>query len=403
MTLATRERLFTVDFAIALVVTLIYFTAVGILQPELPRYVVGPLDGNGVAIGATMATFLVTACIFRSVAGTISIKYGNKIAVAVGSGIAAISILGYGAGGLGGLLVARAVTGIGEAIMYVGIAALILDLAPVDRAAEATSYFTVGLFGGFAVGAVVGEAISGNHGYTAVWIAAAVLCAVASLLIATVRAKHVVVVAPPEELVVRTRSQASLRRILQPDAIGPGVLFAVSMIGYSGFVSYLPLYVERVGMTSAGPVFAESAVIIIILRVAGAKVPAALGALRCSLASFVLQAGGWIMAGEWTTRTGLFAGVALASMGISLLYPALFTASVDRAPAAERGYAIGTFTMLCDVAVGLGAVVLGGVVTLSDGNEQRAFQAAFVVNLLCFVLLAVRRELVATTTRKARS
>jgi MFS family permease len=192
-----------------------------------------------------------------------------------------------------------------------------------------------------------------------------------------------------------------VRRILQPDAIGPGSLFAISMIGYSGFMAYLPLYVARVGMSSAGPVFAESAVIIVVLRIAGAKVPAALGALRCSVASFALQAAGWILVAQWATQAGLYTGAAVAAVGISLLYPALFTASVDRAPAVERGYAIGTFTMLCDVAVGLGAVVVGAVVTLSSGNEQRAFQAAFVVNVVCLALVAVRRDLVATPDRGA--
>jgi hypothetical protein len=46
-----RARLVTRDFVTALLVTLSYFTTVGILQPEIPRHVVGPLQGNGVAIG----------------------------------------------------------------------------------------------------------------------------------------------------------------------------------------------------------------------------------------------------------------------------------------------------------------------------------------------------------------
>jgi hypothetical protein len=46
-------------------------------------------------------------------------------------------------------------------------------------------------------------------------------------------------------------------------------------------------------------------------------------------------------------------------------------------------------------------VTTGAVVTLSGGNTQRAFQAAFVVDVVCFALLAVRRDLVATTERRA--
>jgi MFS family permease len=284
--------------------------------------------------------------------------------------------------------------------MYVGISALILDLAPADRASEATSYFTVGLFGGFALGPIVGETVRAHASYTMVWVTAAAFCVAAALLTRTIRHRHAVVPAVSADHRVASRAPGSARRILQRDAIGPAVLFAISMIGYFGFTAYLPLYVERVGLSTAGPVFAEAAVIIIVVRLVGARVPSVLGALRCSLASFALQAAGWMLIAEWATRTGLFLGVAIAAVGISLLYPALFTVSVDRAPAAERGYAIGTFTMLNDIAVGLGAVLLGTVVTLSGGNAQRAFQAAFVVNVVCFALLAIRRDLVATTTRR---
>jgi MFS family permease len=392
-----RARLLNANFVRALVVTFCYFMCIGMLQPELPRYIVGPLAGNGLAIGAAMTTFLFTACALRSVAGSVTMKYGNKRIIIVGCAIVALSILGYGQGGLPGLLAARAITGAGEALVYVGISALILDLAPANRAAEATSYFTVGLFGGLAVGPIVGEFLRQHLSYASVWIFAASCAAAAALATCTVHEAHSVPVRAKTVKLAAPRWRGSMRRVVQPDAIGPAILFAVSMIGYAGFNAFVPLYVGRVGMTSAGPVFALAAVVIIVLRLIGARIPTALGALRCSLASFALQGSGWLIVAEWTTRTGLFVGTGIAAVGVSLLYPALFTAAVNRAPRSERGFAIGTFTMLSDLAVGLGAVVLGGVVTFSGGNEQHAFEAACLVNVVCFVLLAVRRDLVAST------
>src|SRR5262249_32257918 len=163
-----------------------------------------------------------------------------------------------GGGGLAGLLVARAITGAGEALMYVGISALILDLAPPNRGAEATSYFTVGLFTGFALGPIVGEAVRERGSYVTVWMTAALRCVGAVLLTATIRHRHAAVRPVGPDNGVASRSRISMRRILQPDAIGPATLFAISMIGYFGFTVYLPLYVDRVGLTSAGPVFAEA-------------------------------------------------------------------------------------------------------------------------------------------------
>ena len=64
--------------------------------------------------------------------------------------------------------------------------------------------------------------------------------------------------------------------------------------------------------------------------------------------------------------------VALA-IGMSLLFPALFSATVAAVPESERGQAVGTFSLSFDLASGLGPAVLGVVVALAD------YRAAFVV------------------------
>jgi predicted MFS family arabinose efflux permease len=99
----------------------------------------------------------------------------------------------------------------------------------------------------------------------------------------------------------------------------------------------------------------------------------------------VLQSIGLMVMCAWNTATGLYVSTFVYSMGVSLLYPSLFPLVVDNAPDSERSQAIATFTLFFDVSQGLGAFVLGIVVTLS--SERWAFGAAGVLSLIGLGLL----------------
>src|SRR3954454_4010542 len=167
-------RMLTEAFALTLLTVFAYFVCLGILQPELPHYVSGELGGNGTAVGLAFGMYTVTACMFRPLAGRMASERGSRIVIVVGTLVVGVSILLYGvAKQLGVLLLFRALTGVGEAGAYVGLAKMTYDLAPEGRREEATSFFTVGLFGGFALGPLAGEALRHAYGFDAVWVAAA--------------------------------------------------------------------------------------------------------------------------------------------------------------------------------------------------------------------------------------
>ena len=64
-------------------------------------------------------------------------------------------------------------------------------------------------------------------------------------------------------------------------------------------------------------------------------------------------------------------------VGMSLLFPALFSAAMAGVPDDQRSHAVGTFSLFFDLANGLGAPVLGLVVALT--SYQGAFAAAALV------------------------
>jgi MFS family permease len=379
--------LFTRAFVTTLLAMFAYSICQGILQPELPHYVADRLHGNGLQVGVVVGAFTVTAITLRSAAGRLADRRGSRLVIRLGLVVATLSILLYNlADTLPQLVGCRLLTGVGEAAAYVGLAKLAYDLAPSDRKAEATSYFTVAVFGGFAIGPILGESLRRSHGFHAVWIVASAF-AFASLVIGIWLEDAPVspqpAASPAEEAVRRPWRKTFIQR----DAAGPATILLLAMIGYSALTTFVPLYVTHLGLPSAGPVLAETAVIILLVRLFGAKLPDRVSPLRSATASLALQAVGWGMLAGWHSSAGLYLGDVFIALGVSLLYPSLFTVAVHRAPASEQGNAVATFTMAFDLANGVGALLLGAVVTIS-GHEPAAFAAASIFNVAGLALIA---------------
>jgi MFS family permease len=374
-------RLLDKTFVVVTLAGFAYFLALGIIQPVLPNYVESELGGGGVAIGSAVGAFALTAALGRPLAGRIGDRWGRRVLSVGGAAVAGTSILLYGADRhLFTLIGLRLVTGIGEAAAFVGLATAIQDLAPDDRRGEAASYFSVAVFGGLGVGAPLGEAVYHNDGPVPVWVLAAAACAVTCILAFWV---------PPQPASAQPRP-AGRRRILQRDAIRPGIVLALAMTGYAAFATFVPVYVHDIGMADAGGVLALYAFVILAVRIFGGRLPDRLGAVRVAMTSLTVLATGLVCMAVFASPAGLYVATLVFTLGQSLVYPSLLPLAIGPAPPVERTHAMATFTLFFDVSQGVGAVVLGAVVALS--GERAAFLVAAAV-VASGVLLLRRRGL----------
>lgn len=383
------QRLVSPAFALITGSALAYFIAIGVQIPVLPKYIEDELGGNGFEVGLGVGAFAVSAAVLRPAVGRLGDRRGRRILIVGGGAVAALSVLGYlVATTLPVLIAMRLLTGVGEAAVFVGAATAVQDLAPPTRRGEAASYFSVAVYGGLALGPLLGDLLRQGPGYGAVWIVSASMCVV-SLLLATLMP---VSRPPASDLPV------GKPRLFHPAAVRPGVILALSATGYAGFSAFVPLYVDDIGVDGTGVVFAEYAFAILFVRIFFARLPDKLGSIRGASLALTFQALGFVVLTAVATPAGLYTGTFVYSMGASMLYPALFPLVVDNAPENERSQSIATFTLFFDVSQGAGAFVLGIFVTL--GNERWAFGAAAALAALGLVLLRAerRRESVASAT-----
>src|SRR5439155_7684145 len=104
--------------------------------------------------------------------GRIGDRLGRKVLMVGGPLLVGLSVASYhvAAGGLGTLVAARLIGGLGEAGAFVGAGTMITDLSPEHRRGEALSYWSVAIYGGLAVGPTLGEEALGDDGnFGRVW------------------------------------------------------------------------------------------------------------------------------------------------------------------------------------------------------------------------------------------
>jgi MFS family permease len=406
------SRLITPTFLGVMAAAFAFFMYVGVLVPIIPTFVEDEMRGGELGIGLAIASFAGAAIVVRPLIGRLIERYGRR-AVMVGGGLLAAAagvMYGY-VDSLPLLLVLRAVSGVGEAALFVGAATLVADLSPHHRRAEGASYFSVAVYAGIGIGPVIGEAVLDSHGLRPAFTIAAGFAAVAAAVSLTLPARVTPggptgdVVPPaggPDGTIVIDIDPSRRSPFVHRAALGPGVLLAIGMAAFAVFPAFLPDYARSLGLSGSGGLFAVYSAVCLVLRVVGAKLPERLGPRTSVTFAFCLLGIALALLAAVAEQWALWTAAVLIGTGVAFMYPSLMALTVARAPDHERPRAISSFTMFFEVGTGLGGLALGA---LADSFGKRSAFATAVA--LCGVGLWVLwtrvlpREAHATAVRPA--
>jgi MFS family permease len=367
------------SFAAVFAVTFCGLLAVGSVLPVLPRYIHGPLGHGDLAVGVVIGAYAVTGLLMRPVAGRLADTRGRKPTVLVGTVLVALSGLIYlPSVGLAGLIFARLLLGAGEGAVYTAGSAWIVDLAPPERRGRVLGLYGLAVWGGLSVGPLLGELLLDLGGYTAVWIFAAAMPVVGSLIALSARDPFV-----PLE-------QAEPHPLIAPEAVGPGFAIALASIGYAAVATFIVLHLEARGIGNGATVFGAFAAMIVLTRLVLGDLPDRVGAAPVAVVATLGEAAGLVLiAVAQTLPVALAGGVAMGA-AFSLLNPSLMLIALGRVSQQARGAAMGTYTAFFDLGVGLGAPLAGLVAALAGYEAAFFFAAAVCVASALLVLLQLR-------------
>lgn len=349
------DRIVTPAFLAIAAAVLAFFVASGMFLPATPRFAAGPLGADALAVGLVLGSFSISSIVLRPFSGRWADRHGRRVMLVAGAALQVVAAAGHLAATSLELLVAmRLLLGAAEAVFFVGGMAAATDLAPAARRGEVVSLISTALYLGVAIGPVLAEWLLGVGGFELVWIVAALVSVVA------VGVSWVA----PETLPPGDRRAADAPvALFHRRGLVPGLLVLCGAWGMGGFLAFLPLLGDDLGLDGVGGYLAVFALVVIGLRVVGARLPDRIGAARLSGTALLLSAAGLSVAGLAPTALGLWPATILFGAGVAFTFPAIVALSVLGVPPDERGAVVGTTSLFLDVAFGISPAVLGLLAT----------------------------------------
>lgn len=382
------DRVLTRPFALTVLTEFAMCLSIGMLLAVIPVYADDDLGVGSFGVAVAVAAVSPMLLVSQPIVGRVGDRRGRRILIVGGGLVAGASVLGYAlTDSLGGLVALRLFTGVGEAMLLVGAATVVTDLAPANRRGEALSLYSLGLWGGLALGPLLGEAVLGDGRFQAVWLLAGACCLAAAGLGLTL-----------PETGGRKAAADDWSPLIHPAAIGPGIVLALMVLGFAALGTFGALYARELGLDGGGAVFLTYAAVILATRVVGRQIPDRLGAKRTSSTALVLLAAGLLVIGLWNVPAGLFVGTVIVGLGHALAFPSLMTLAVNAAPAGERSSVVGTFTAFTELGFLVGALTLGAVASVVGYDGVFVVCAAGpLLGALVLMRLAIRSPVPAAT------
>lgn len=377
------ERLVTRPFVIVTVSAFAFFMYIGTLVPLVPLFIEGPLDGGEFGVGLNAAVFAIAAIFARPLLGRLADRYGRRSIIIAGALTAATGgMLMSQADSLTMLMLLRVLTGVGEAAVFVGSATLIADLSPRDRRAEGASYFSVAVFSGLGMGPVFGEWLLDDVNFERTFLAAGGFAIVAACIAVFAPARvdspddvddyeHDAGVAHSGErgaVPMRGLAESGIFKFIHPAAILPGAVLALGVGGLTTFFLFIPDYARTHGFTSSGGLFLAYAMVSLVIRIFGAKLPERLGPRRAVSIALLSMAAGLVVFAVFPSVAGLWVGAVLIGLGAAFNYPSLMALTVNNANDEDRASAISSFTIFFEIG-SAGAGLTVGVLAQLVGKQ----------------------------------
>ena len=337
---------------------------------------------KGLGASAAMVGFIVAAYSFTNLfgnlgAGFILDRWGRRTPIGIGMAIAVLAVLSYSVVQTPAqMITARALHGIGAAVLAPGAFSIIGDRAASDRWGQA-----MGLTGALiAVAALIGPPVAGI--LRDAWSADAVYFVDSALLFTTL----IVFL-----LITRDAYMtAPASKPVPPPAPGPlswrntglwsayGAAFAIT-VGIGALVTHLPLLLEQQGETAArtGYTFAIYALVAMVVMASPiSRSGDRFGRFGPLILGLLAIAAGLAVLGVLTGYAAIAAGMAVFGLGYGLVFPAATALVIGATGADRRGMAFGIFYAVYSLGVVVGAAGSGRLAELDGDLAGLPFLAA---------------------------
>ena len=348
----TPQKILSRDFILCFFAQFAFISVFAILVPTIPIYL-SRFEAKEAEIGFLVGIFSFSSLILRPIVGRALLNIPERNFMIAGTVLHVFSSIAYLlAPPFWPLLVVRIFHGIGLTLFNTAIFTLIANITPEMHRGQLISYFFLSGNMAFALGPYFGMVLINQFNFVVLFLVCAGL-SLCSLFITTKLGKRKDIPLEKQPLKMQT--------ILSREALPPAIIAFMLNIIWGTLSAFFPLYALRHGVSNPGIFFIFLAITLILGRTLGGKILDIYDRKKviipCLTAIIISLA---ILTFSTTLPMFILVAVVLGT-GWALLYPSLLIYVIENAGSA-RGPAMGTFTGLADLGMGIGPMVMGIVI-----------------------------------------
>ncbi len=347
------------------------------------------LGASAALVGLIVAAYSFTNLFGNLGAGYILDRWGRRTPMLLGMAITVIAVFSYSLVQTPEqMMVARAMHGIGAAVLAPGAFSIIGDRTPSDRWGRA-----MGITGALiAVAALIGPPAAGIIRDR--WGADIVFYVDMAFILITLIA--FLVIARDDSREVETHNSDGPRESTQRQtALWPAYAAAFAItVGIGALVTYLPLMLEEQGQSAARSGYSFGIYALVAMLVMASPISRAsdrYGRFGPLVLGLTVIAAGLALLGVLEGYGGVVVGMAVFGLGYGLVFPAATALVAGATGANRRGMAFGVFYAVYSLGVVVGASGSGRLASLSNDLVGLPFLVAAAVVLAAVPVVAVMR------------
>jgi len=362
--------------------TFLGFLGIGTVLPLIGPHVRHDLGGSDQTVGLVIGSFSFVALASRLISGPLADRKGRKVVFLVGLLSCAVSGAAYLLPlGIFGAYLGRTLQGLGEACLYTGAAAWVVEVAGIHRSGEALGYLSSGIWGGISVGPAVGQWLGTFERAALLQVVAAV---VAFAILSRVHEDY------------QPAAHTGRHRWMPESLLAPGIAVGFVNVHYPVVAGFLILHLARFG--NSGPAaFSAYALLILVSRFFLGGLPDRIHPAITYYGGLVAMAIGLIVLTIGPTPALAIGATAILGFGFSFPWSAVASTVLRKIPSGERGSAVGILSAFVDLFVGISSFAAGAVA------HRFGYSSAFGLAAISLIAAAVAGRFVfaARSVKKA--
>lgn len=345
-----NNKLWSKSYIFIVFTNLFAYLGFYLLVPTLPAYA-KQIGGTSFQASLVVSMFSITALICRFVVDIICNKIGKKLVLLIGFSILGLTTFSYIFIPIVGIIMVRALQGIGWGIASTTIAAVVSEIVPEKRRGEGMGYYSLSMIVGMAIAPVVAIMIMNKYKFVVI-AAASIFFTVMGIL--SVNKVHI----EKSHNTYSNKKVLSLDDFFEKKAVLPAFLSFLLAITLCGIMSYIMLYGKEINMNNVWIYFVGHVAMVLISRPFIGKILDKKGHVVVIVPGVICTIIGLVILSYVHSTVSLVIASMFYGFGYGAVQPSLQVWAVNRAPEDRKVAANGTFLSSMDLGFTFGAIIL---------------------------------------------